>query len=190
MDDEDQRRVSLLTILKKIFGLRPRWDREAEERISRTVLERVNRIMDREVEDRLVQAVLQRSERSYDSTLNLAFLIMKPVQELANELQWQLSAGVDLTGAKIIRYIPVRIYLKRVGDETAGLELEVANDVVESIRQLLEGSFIPVVDMPTERGSAWRRFWAKSKEKLSKHEAEEKVAAALELRSLDKPQAE
>jgi hypothetical protein len=164
--------------------------KEIEDRVTEKMLERVNLFRpDRETEERITNRVLERTAHSANTVISLISTMGKPFWELTEEMQWLLATGSNFSEAKLIRYLPVRIYLKRTID-AADIEIDAANAIASILGSLLEECFIPATEFPVERGSAWKRFWVKTREKWTQHEAEEKITAALELQTLDKPQAE
>ena len=183
-----EQRLSLLSIFIRRALAKPL--SEIEDRLTEKMFRSLEAFRpDKDTESRITQQVLERTSHSADSVVNLVTLMGKPFWEITHEMQWLLSVGVNFNEAKLIRYVPIRVYLKKSEDEK-GVEIEAARAIAEIVADWLQESFIPSTDFLIERGSAWKRFWVKTREKLTQRQTEEKVAAALDLKLLDKPQAE
>lgn len=107
-------------------------------------------------------------------------------KELHNYLIYQYL-GEDVSSIKLDRFIPVRVYLS---DEN---ETDI-REVSSAIDNLLAAfGFEFSDDFPAEKGSWWKKWFAKSKEVATQPEVAdrlEKIERALELKGLHKPQAE
>ena len=98
-----------------------------------------------------------------------------------------LSMGLELAQVKSPRLLPVRVYLTSdKGSETAS--------VAHQVGELLAAFGFDVADdFPEERGSWWKKWFARTKDTLTQPEVQDrlkKIERALELQGLHKPQAE
>lgn len=102
---------------------------------------------------------------------------------------WAASVGADISAIKMVRYIPVRVYLK---DTTP--DAKIPERIVQFILNIAETmGFEKAEEFPEESGSWWKRLFLKTKEALTHKEVTDrldKAERAAELKYLDKPQAE
>ncbi len=111
------------------------------------------------------------------------------VKSSVHDLIWQITTGINFDEAKVVRYVPVRIYFSDPVLESAHRETTVA--AIERIVQPfgLERTY----ELPDETGSWWKKFVLRTKEALTHHELQkefEAIEKALKANYLDKPQAE
>ncbi len=97
------------------------------------------------------------------------------------------SMGVDLSVARITRFLPVRVYVD--DDNLEGVErlAKLTTDALESLGLEVAD------DIPAESGSWYKRWFARSKEALKHEEVQDiarKVKRGAELAGLEKQQAE
>jgi hypothetical protein len=102
---------------------------------------------------------------------------------------WLTSVGADISKIKMIRYIPVRVYLK-----DAIADAQIPERIVRFILSVTETIGLEKAEeFPEEGGSWWKRLILKTKEALTHKEVTDrlgKAERAAELAYLDKPQAD
>lgn len=107
-------------------------------------------------------------------------------KELHNYLIYQYL-GEDLSSIKLDRFIPVRVYLS---DENE-TDIRKVSDAIDKLLAAFGFEFSD--DFPAEKGSWWKKWFAKSREVATQPEVAdrlEKIERALDLKGLHKPQAE
>lgn len=107
-------------------------------------------------------------------------------KELHNYLIYQYL-GEDLSSIKLDRFIPVRVYLSDENER----DVRKVSDAIDKL--LASFGFEFSDDFPAEKGSWWKKWFAKSKEVATQPEVTdrlEKIERAIELKGLHKPQAE
>ncbi|MEW8029664.1 MAG: hypothetical protein AB2806_18230 [Candidatus Thiodiazotropha sp.] len=107
-------------------------------------------------------------------------------KELHNYLIYQYL-GEDLSSIKLDRFIPVRVYLSE--ENTTGIRK--VSDAIDKLLTAFGFEFSD--DFPAEKGSWWKKWFAKSKEVATQPEVTdrlEKIERALEIKGLHKPQSE
>ncbi len=109
---------------------------------------------------------------------------------ISSELHHYLSnqfLGTDLNSIKLNRFIPVRIYLSDDNDNDI-------DSITDSTTQLLNEFYFEFSDdFPAEKGSWWKKWFAKSKDTLTHPEVKnrlEKIERAIDNKGLHKPQSE
>ena len=122
--------------------------------------------------------------------LQLVDSLSEQVKELSVELQERLSTedmGVDDEAARRHRYFPVRVYA--ADDDPEG-----AHAILDALGELLNASGTDLLEgLPPQISSWWQRLTGKTRDKTTKNELKSrlaKVERALEIATLDKPQAE
>lgn len=102
---------------------------------------------------------------------------------------WAATSGVDLKRAKLVRYVPVRIYVGNPVPKKAALE-----KIDNALAFLAEAMALdPAEELPAREGSWFKSLFRKTKEAVTAEEVKpvfDRTKAALEMRYLDKPQAE
>lgn len=164
-----------------------------------------------EVVRELNQGIYEKIYYTAESTRNSFNKKLCSVEDTVNEMQWILSTNADVRKARLIRYVPVRIYLDAEEYPTSEREafgkrsekgtrrapsegkeptppIEVA--MTRILDALGENEFYLATEMPIEYGSIIKRFWVKTKDKATQFDVENKLAASLEIQHIDKPQAE
>jgi hypothetical protein len=107
-------------------------------------------------------------------------------KELHNYLIYQYL-GEDLSSIRLDRFIPVRVYLS--DENETGIRK--VSDAIDKLLAAFGFEFSD--DFPAEKGSWWKKWFAKSTEVVTQPEVTdrlEKIERALELKGLHKPQAE
>lgn len=111
----------------------------------------------------------------------------KSVAQETHALLSLQALGIPSEKASLTRYIPVRAYFSEVPGGTAG-------NLTAALTALLEASGFSLADeFPVIRGSWFRKWFAKSKEALTQPEVAhrlEKIERAVELKTLNQPQAD
>lgn len=102
---------------------------------------------------------------------------------------WLINSGANVDEARIIRYIPTRIY---VSDPVPARE--VLDEIGRSVELLLGPDEFGVAnELPEESGSWWKRAWLKTKLFFSRADVQDRIGKAeraVLAAYLDKPQAE
>jgi hypothetical protein len=107
-------------------------------------------------------------------------------KELHHYLMYQ-SVGVESQNIALDRFIPVRVYLS--DDEVEDIE-----NVTNAVTGLLDAfGFQFSDDFPAEKGSWWKKWFARSKEVITQPEVTDRLAKierAIDIKGLHKPQAD
>lgn len=118
--------------------------------------------------------------------------LVRSVAALGSELhlsQWAISCGVDFGKARLVRYVPVRVYLSDPVPEKPQLD-----KLIRALEELARSlGLIKAEELPEESGSWWKRIFWKTREALNHEEVRkrlEKAERAVEIATLDKPQAD
>jgi hypothetical protein len=102
---------------------------------------------------------------------------------------WAVTSGVDVAKAKLVRYVPVRIYIGNPVPDT-----EVLEAVGAAFGELTSAMELEVAEeLPARQGSWFKSLFRRTKEALRDDELKptfDKAKAALEMKYLDRPQAE
>jgi hypothetical protein len=113
----------------------------------------------------------------------------RETKDTIHSLLWLLESGADVRAASITRYVPVRIFLGNpVPDK------EVCQELIARIEALFEPLDLErAYELPEESGSWWKRIVLRTKGFFTHEEVQkrlQKAERALEVKCLDKPQAE
>lgn len=97
------------------------------------------------------------------------------------------TLGLPTERVRSTRFVPVRAYIDRTPQGAVGAISDAVDGVLEAF------GFVIADEFPEIRGSWFKKWFAKSKEVLSQPEVIErleKIERAVEIKALDKPQAE
>jgi len=118
--------------------------------------------------------------------------VARAVTVLGSELhlqQWAIACGVDFSEARLVRYVPIRVYVADPLPDRPQLD-----DLVRAVEAFAATlGLTKAEDLPEESGSWWKRLFWKTKETLSHKDVRkrlEKAERAVEIATLDKPQAD
>lgn len=133
---------------------------------------------------------LQRTEHKFLELSNKVELLDESQKVTSKELHQYLTyqyLGEDIKSINLDRFIPVRVYLSEEREE----DVQNVSNAIDKLLTALGFEFSD--DFPAEKGSWWKKWFAKSKEAVTQPEVTErlkKIERAVELQGLHKPQSE